>query len=102
MITAKSQQELDLVKQKIIKPGTEEFSLLVARPIPKELDLPRSPIDIVPDGTDKLEYIKTKRPFLFLPEYLLTHTQEQLDKEITNHIKTTQTVSENQAIKDKY
>ena len=102
MITAKSQQELDHVKQKIIKPGTEEFSLLVARPMPEELDLPRSPIDIVPDGTDKLEHIKIKHAYLFTDEYASNRTPEQVQKEINNRIKTTQTVSENQAIRAKY
>lgn len=70
--------------------------------MPEELNTPRSPVDVIPDGVDKLEHIKTKRAYMFTPEHMSKRTQEQLDKEIADCIKCTRWQSEQDAIYEKY
>lgn len=101
-ITTDTPEEMKAIVSVITRPWTDEFTLMWLNPMPEELDLPRSPIDIIPDGVDKLEHIKTKHAYLFMPEYLKSRTQEQSDKEISNRLKVTQRLSENKAIIAKY
>ena len=101
-ITTDTPEEMKAIREVITNPETKEFTLMGLNPMPDELDLPRSPVDIIPDDVDKLEHIKTKRAYIFAPEHTSKRTQEQLDKEITDCIKCTRWQSEQDAVLAKY
>jgi hypothetical protein len=69
--TAKS-EDVNLIAQVhaaiITKENCLDYNLIC--PMPKELDLPRTPIDIVPDGTNKLEHVLQQRPYILSDQWL--------------------------------
>lgn len=73
--------------------------------MPKELNTPWTPIDIIPDWRSKVYYLLSKRPYINTPKWIdeqLQRWEWAAQKHIDDCLKCIQRESENKAIIEKY
>jgi len=88
--------DITQLKKAIIKNKVFTFQWIC--PLPKELEWSRSPAKIVPDGTNKYEFILSEYSFLSDPERVKNNTPEERDARIKKEISELLTETESKSL----
>ena len=92
--------DITQLKKALVKNGSFTFQWI--HPLPKELEWTRSPARIVPNGTNKYEFVLKEYPFLSDPERVKNNTPEERHARIKKEVSELLTDSESKSLIKKF